>query len=222
MDDQWYTEIDCIRTLSNINLTRLCTLKNSCNSIDIGMNLRKRLLTPKVLTIKIDVSNSNLTWTVLCQSLNSINPYSAPDDMTVNGANCSDKQAIAEHFNLFVDSVGELNSKNITEHGDSSYRDYLSERIEYNFEFRLVDFYYIKQIIKEIKTSRSNWHDGISSELLKLISNDIADSITLIINQSLKYGIFPTQLKIAKVTLIYIKKMTRKSSLAIDLFLFFQ
>ena len=93
----------------------------------------------------------------------------------------------------------------VTEHGDSSYRDYLSERIESNFEFRLVDSHYIKQIIKGKKTSRSNGHDGISSELLKSISNDIADSITLIINQSLKSGIFPNQLKIAKVTPIYEK-----------------
>ena len=38
-----------------------------------------------------------------------------------------------------------------------------------------------------------------------MISNDIADSITLIINQSLKSGIFPDQLKIAKVTPIYKK-----------------
>ena len=109
------------------------------------------------------------------------------------------------HFNSFFASVGEPNSKNITEHGGSSYGDYLSERIESNFEFRLVDSHYIKQIIKGIKTSRSNGHDGISSEFLKLISNDIADSITLIINQSLKSGIFPNQLKIAKVTPIYKK-----------------
>ena len=81
----------------------------------------------------------------------------------------------------------------------------MSERIKSNFEFRLGDSHYIKQIIKGIKTSQSNRHDGIPSELLKLISNDIADSITLIINQSLKSGIFPNQLKIAKVTPIYKK-----------------
>ena len=69
----------------------------------------------------------------------------------------------------------------------------------------MVDSHDLKQIIKGIKTSRSNGNDGISSELLKLISNDIADSITLIINHSLKSGIFPNQLKIAKVTPIYIK-----------------
>ena len=105
-----------------------------------------------------------------------------PDNMIINGVECSDKQAIVKHFNSFFASVGELNSKNIFEHGDSSYRDYLSKRIESSFEFRLVDSHDVKQIIKGIKTSRSTGHDGISSELLKLISNDIADSITLIIN----------------------------------------
>ena len=92
------------------------------------------------------------TWAVLSEILNRKNRNSVHDNMTVNGAECSDKQAIAEHFNSFFASVGELNSKNITEHGDSSYRDYLSERIESNFEFRLVDSHNIKQIIKGIKT----------------------------------------------------------------------
>ena len=80
------------------------------------------------------------TWAVLSEILNRKNRNSVPDNMTVNGAECSDKQAIAEHFNSFFASVGELNSKNITEHGDSSYRDYLSERIESNITY----IFYIK------------------------------------------------------------------------------
>ena len=39
--------------------------------------------------------------------------------------------------------------------------------------------------------SMSNGHDGISSELLKLVNDDISSCITLIINQSLTTGIFP-------------------------------
>ena len=70
----------------------------------------------------------------------------------------------------------------VAEHGDSCYCDYLSERIESSFEFRLVQSHDVKQIIKGVKTSRSTGHDEISSELIKLISNDTADSITLIIN----------------------------------------
>ena len=87
------------------------------------------------------------TWAVLSEILNRNNRNSVPDNMTVHGAECSVKQAIAEHFNSFFASVGELKSKNIAEHVDSRYRDYLSERIESNFEYRLVDSHYIKQII---------------------------------------------------------------------------
>ena len=57
--------------------------------------------------------------------------------------------------------------------------------------------------------SMSNGHDGISSELLKLVNDDISSCITLIINQSLTTGIFPDKLKIAKVTPVY-KKCDKK------------
>ena len=75
------------------------------------------------------------TWAVLSEILNRNNRNSVPDNITVNCDEYSDKQAIAEHFNSFFASVGALNCKNITEHGDSSYRDYLSERIESKVEF---------------------------------------------------------------------------------------
>ena len=71
---------------------------------------------------------------------------SVPDNMIINGVECSDKQAIVKHFNSFFATVGELNSRNITEHNDSSYRDYLSERIESSFEFRLVDSCYCRAL----------------------------------------------------------------------------
>ena len=53
---------------------------------------------------------------------------------------------------------------------------------------------------KNTKISTSKGHDSISSELLKLITNDIAKCITVIINQWLTSGIFPNSLNIAKVT----------------------
>ena len=62
------------------------------------------------------------------------------------------------------------------------------------------------RIIKNTKISTSKGHDGISSELLKLITNDISKSITVIINKSLTSGSFPNNLKIAKVTPIFKKE----------------
>ena len=54
-------------------------------------------------------------------------------------------------------------------------------------------------MIKNVKLLNSKGHDGISSDLLKLIGKAISKSITLIINQSLslRTGIFPDKLKTA-------------------------
>ena len=54
------------------------------------------------------------------------------------------------------------------------------------------------RIIKNTKILTCKGHGGISSELLKLIINDISKCITVIINQSLTSGIFPNSLKNAK------------------------
>ena len=62
------------------------------------------------------------------------------------------------------------------------------------------------RIIKNTKISTSKALDGISSELLKLITNDVSKCITVIINQSLTSGIFPHSLNNAKVTPIFKKE----------------
>ena len=76
----------------------------------------------------------------------------------------------------------------------------MTNNIKCNFAFHLIDNNATMRIIKNTKLSTSKLHDGISSELLKLITNDISKCITVIINQSVTSGIFPNSLKIAKVT----------------------
>ena len=56
-----------------------------------------------------------------------------------------------------------------------------------------------------MKILQDKWHDGISSEIVKLINNDIPRLITLITNQSLTSGIFSNHLMITKVTPIFKK-----------------
>ena len=48
------------------------------------------------------------TWAVLSEILNRNSRNSVPDNMIINGVECSVKQAIVEHFNSFFASVGEL------------------------------------------------------------------------------------------------------------------
>ena len=60
--------------------------------------------------------------------------------------------------------------------------------------------------IQELKSKSSFGHDGLSSILLKRIASKIKYVLTTIINQSLMTGIFPSSLKIAKISPIYKKE----------------
>ena len=108
---------------------------------------------------------------------------------------------------------GQMNSRK-----EYNFRDYLTHKTYKIFLFRQIDNTAIIRIIKNMNISQSKGHDGISSELIKLINNDISRCITLIINQSLTSGIFPDRFKIATVTPIY-KKGCKKLSLITDPFL---
>ena len=129
--------------------------------------------------------------------------------MTINGQDCSNREIIVENFNTFFATIGEKNEHNIHTHEGSHFSNYLTDDIKCKYAFHLIDNNATIRIIKHTKISTSKGHDGISSELLKLITNDISKCITVIINQSLTSGIFPNSLKIAKVTPIFKKENSK-------------
>ena len=86
-----------------------------------------------------------------------------------------------------------------------SYKNYLNKTYTHNFHFKNTDADSICTIIENLRTKSSYGVDGISTKLLKFIKDCVAKPLTTIINQTLRTGIFPTKLKIAKVTPIYKK-----------------
>ena len=145
------------------------------------------------------------TWGVISETLNRKEKNSVTETMIINGQDCSNKEIVVEEFNTFFATVEEKIEQNIRKHEGSHYRNYLTNDIRCNFAFHLIVYNATMRIIKNTKISTSKGHDGISSELLKLITNDISKCITVIINQLLTSGIFPNSLKIAKVTPIFKK-----------------
>ena len=118
----------------------------------------------------------------------------------------TDNADIANCFNLFFSQVGPNLAKSIPSPVDKSYKDYLTAHITSSFSFETVTIENISKQIKGLKPKSSTGHDGLSTILLKYISNDIIETLSLIINQSLCTGIFPHSLKIAKITPIYKKE----------------
>ena len=107
---------------------------------------------------------------------------------------------------IFFATVEERNGQTNSRE-EYNFRDYLTHKTYKIFLFRQIDNTAIIRIIKNMNISQSKGHDSISSELIKLINNDISRCITLIINQSLTSGIFPDRFKIATVTPIYKKRL---------------
>ena len=75
-----------------------------------------------------------------------------------------------------------------------------------SFKFDKVEESHVITIIDKIQSKSSCGVDGICTKLLKNIKLEISKPLTLIINQSISTGIFPEQLKIAKVIYLYKKR----------------
>ena len=86
------------------------------------------------------------------------------------------------------------------------FTDYLNNPTEHHFNFNTITESETLSIINKLKNKNSSGKDEISNKLLKSIKDEIAKPLTIIINQSLKTGVFPDALlKIAKVKPLYKK-----------------
>ena len=68
------------------------------------------------------------------------------------------------------------------------------------FNFRNITFTEVKDDIGKIKDGKSAGLEKISNKLLKAAEETIVSSLTYIFNLSINTGIFPDDLKLAKVT----------------------
>ena len=75
----------------------------------------------------------------------------------------------------------------------------------HTFSFDLIDSNCISKIINDFKPKTSAGHDNFTMVLLKGLNHVVSKPISLIINQSLTTGIFPTKLKLAKVIPVFKK-----------------
>ena len=140
------------------------------------------------------------TWTAVNDILNRTKKSTDfPKYFLVNGQKITDAKSIADKFNSYFANVGYNLSKNIRSLSGKSIHNFLTKPISTSFSFSATSTSEVLKIIKELKSKTSFGFDHISTVHLKRISHIIAPTLSLIINQSLHTGIFPGQLKIARV-----------------------
>ena len=110
---------------------------------------------------------------------------------------------MVNEFDTFFGNIGSDLAKKHKSGG--SFTNYLSVQNETTFHFNEVTKHDIWAIISTIKPKQSRGTDGISNHLLKAIINEVCEPLTIIINKSLKEGIVPAEMKVAKVVPLFKK-----------------
>ena len=140
------------------------------------------------------------TWNTIKQAIYSRrHKPKYPEFFKANGVNIFDKTEIANEFNKYFINIGLELANSLDTNGKRPYFSYLGPKARSRFSFRLIDSSTISKLISSLPTKSSAGPDGISSIILKEVRDEIAPILTIAINQSLTHGIFPSELKIAKV-----------------------
>ena len=131
---------------------------------------------------------------------------STPDAMLTKEEICAVKTDIANAFNDYFATIC-LNN-HVQPNDTPSYENYLNALTDTSFSFQPIDNTMTLQLLSKLTATHSCGHDNKSSIVLKYmyISNEISECITLIVNQSIKTGIYPDKLKVVKVVPIFKKE----------------
>ena len=152
-------------------------------------------------------SNFKKTW----QNINSIlnrtrKKAEYPSTFIVNDVQISDKKEISNKMNEYFTGIGPALASQIDTSNKPEYKSYLGEPVPSRFYFEYTDSEKINKIISELQSKDSEGIDGISTNFLKKISNEVSKPLSYIINQSIYSGIFPSRLKIARVIPLFKNK----------------
>ena len=188
---------------------------DSYNATKINLTTFNRILKRTIRHAKFTYYNdllikyrtdSKKTWDVI-NSLTNItkNKNSLKSFFIINGSKVTNSEIIANNFNEFFSTIGKKQAGKIPSVSNLSYKDFLVNECPSNFSFTTVTTNEIMSVIKKLKSKSSTGNDQLSTKLLKHVSEYLAPSITLILNQSLITGIFPDSLKIARVLPLFKK-----------------
>ena len=146
-------------------------------------------------------TNSKESWNIINELLNKKSKTTSIKELIIDHNTITHDKDIANEFNKFFCKIGPRLAENIPR-SDLDPLYYVTPEKNV-FEFRNVTSAELVSVIKKMKVSKSAGLDKISSKLLKAAGSAIIESLTYLFNLVLNTGIFPDDMKLAKVTPIY-------------------
>ena len=152
----------------------------------------------------INKSNAKQTWKILNNIINkkkSINKF--PERFIESGKVLTTNNDIVNGFNKYFTSIGPELSNNIPKCKDYNFKKYMKTPMLNSIFLDDVSENEIINMVNLSKSKTSFGYDGISMQIVKYIIKVIAKPLAYITNISFKNGIFPDNMKTAKVIPVF-------------------
>ena len=140
-------------------------------------------------------NNIKQTWKVIKETLHKNNFAKISKRFRHNGKIIDNPQEIANAYNLYFVNIGLSIAEQIN--SNRSHRDTST------LSLTNINEDYVASLIDRLKNKENSGIDRLSNKHLKAAKNLLAKPLTLLINQMLNTGIFPSKLKQSKVTPIF-------------------
>ena len=141
------------------------------------------------------------TWKTVNELTSRKSNKTVINEIEYNGQKSENQTDVAEMLNSFFTEIGPNLSRHVTE-VDNSFAEFLSET-DKDFMFEKTTSTHVFSLPSKLCRSKATGLDNISAKLLRECPDLLAESLTIIFNQSLITGIFPNEWKSARVTPLY-------------------
>ena len=185
--------IKSIKYPSAINKSTYTNYKNKLNYIT--RKLERDHIENLLLKHK---SNLKRTWQIMKDILNRNRVRNCPPEyFDINGERVTDKNKIVNGFNNFYVNIGPNLCKSLPP-SNTNPTSYLKERNMHSMFIENINELEIKKIVMDLKESAVGW-DDLSAKVIKKCTSYILYPLTHVFNMSFVSGVFPVELKLAKV-----------------------
>ena len=170
---------------------------------------KKKYYSEKISKYKHDAKK---TWSIMKELIGKIKLKSSnlPRRITVNEVDIFDKRKIANEFNAFFTNIGSKLASKIP-NASTTFESYINKP-DSIMKTKQLSMNELKDTFFSLKINKSPVYDDISFNVVKKCFSSLCEPLKYLCNLSIEKGIFPDDLKIAKVTPIY--KADDKSDLS--------
>ena len=143
-------------------------------------------------------------WKTLSPILNR-NKNSKPksiNKLNINGKNIYNDKDIADALNNYFANIGKNLSHQINNNNSRSFRNYLKNPVSESIFIKPTNYKEVEKEFDQFKTTKATM-DIFNVKTLKFVQTEIIPALVIVFNKSMKTGVFPDFLKVAKVIPIY-------------------